>query len=191
MNQDGEAVVRDAVQAIRRGDSQAFERVVGLYQRRLFGLALMMTRDPAGAEEVAQDALVRAFVHLDAYDERRPFYPWLSSIAVRLAQNWLVKRARDTTREGTAIAEDHAAAAPGADPLAALIAGEDDRRLWRSVAALPSGERTAAILFYREDLSVRQIAFALGVTAGTVKTLLFRARRRLRGTLGGMPPAKD
>ncbi len=191
MNQDGEAVVRDAVQAIRRGDSQAFERVVALYQRRLFGLALMMTRDPAGAEEVAQDALVRAFLHLDAYDERRPFYPWLSSIAVRLAQNWLVKRARETTREGTELAEDHAAAAPGADPLAALIAGEDDRRLWRSVAALPSGERTAAILYYRDDLSVRQIAFALGVTAGTVKTLLFRARRRLRHTLAGTAPVKD
>jgi RNA polymerase sigma-70 factor (ECF subfamily) len=191
VNQDGEAAVRDAVQAIRRGDPQAFERVVGLYQRRLFGRALMMTRDPAGAEEVAQDAFVRAFVHLDAYDERRPFYPWLSSIAVRLAQNWLVKRARETTREGTEFTEDHAAAAPGADPLAALIAGEDDRRLWRSVAALPSGERTAAILYYREDLSVQQIAFALGVTAGTVKTLLFRARRRLRHTLGGLPPVKD
>jgi RNA polymerase sigma factor (sigma-70 family) len=91
----------------------------------------------------------------------------------------------------TEFTEDHAAAAPGADPLAALIAGEDDRRLWRSVAALPSGERTAAILYYREDLSVQQIAFALGVTAGTVKTLLFRARRRLRHTLGGLPPVKD
>lgn len=122
---------------------------------------------------------------------------------MRLAQNWLVKRARDTTREGAGIPEEQADAAAsafgpavgrpdsGGDPLAALIADEDDRRLWRAVAALPSGERTAAILFYREDSSVREIAFALGVTAGTVKTLLFRSRRHLRQALGGPSAAED
>ena len=92
--------VRIAVQAVRCGDRNAFATIVRLYQRRLFGLALMMTRDSAGAEEIAEDAFVRAFLHLDAYDERRPFYPWLSTIAVRLAQNWLVRRVRIDTREG-------------------------------------------------------------------------------------------
>ena len=64
------------------------------YQGRLFGLVLMMVRQPAGAEEVTQDAFVRAYTHLHHYDDQRPFYPWLASIAVRLAQNWLRQHGR-------------------------------------------------------------------------------------------------
>ena len=67
-----------------------------------------------------------------------------------------------------------------------LIVGEDDRALWRSVSALPPGERTAVILHYRQDMSVAEIAAALGVTAGTVKAQLFRARQKLRSTLDAM-----
>lgn len=183
MNADPDAGARAAVQAVRGGDRDAFARIVDLYQRRLFGLALMMTREAAGAEEIAQDALVRAFIHLNAYDVRRPFYPWLSTIAVRLAQNWLVKRARVTTREGAELDEDQVGTAHGPDVLEHLIADEDDRALWRAVSALPMGERTAVVLHYRQEMSVAEIASALGVTTGTVKTQLFRARSRLRATL--------
>jgi RNA polymerase sigma-70 factor (ECF subfamily) len=183
--------VHDAVAAVRRGDRQAFAPLVERYQRRLFGLALMMTRDPSGADEVVQDAFVRAFGHLDAYDTRRPFYPWLSTIAVRLAQNWLVRRARVQAREGTEIDPEHDAASTGGDPLSSLITDERDRRLWESVAALPSGERTAVILYYRQDMSVEQIASAVGVSGGTIKTLLFRGRQKLRRALGDLSPGKD
>lgn len=174
--------VRTAIRAVRRGEVEAFAGVVDRYQRRLFGLALMLTREPAAADELAQDAFVRAFTHLDAYDDRRPFYPWLATIAVRLAQNWLTMRARQMSREGRAIA-----AGPGGDvaanPLATLIADESSGRLWRAVASLPAGERASAILYYRQEMSVGEIGRALGVSTGTVKTLLFRARRRLRNTV--------
>ena len=69
-----------AVGAVRGGDREAFGRLLELYQRRLFGLALMMVRDPEGAEEVTQDAFVRAYTRLHLYDEDRPFYPWLATI---------------------------------------------------------------------------------------------------------------
>ena len=185
------ATVQSAVAAVRRGDRQAFAVIVELYQRRLFGLALMMTRDPSGADEVVQDAFVRAFQHLDAYDTRRPFYPWISTIAVRLAQNWLVRRARVHSREGTEIDAEHDAASTGGDPLTALIVDERDRRLWQSVAALPSGERTAVILYYRQDMTVEQIAFAMGISGGTVKTMLFRGRQKLRRALADLSPRKE
>ncbi len=61
-----------------------------------------------------------------------------------------------------------------------LLTGERDRRLWRAVEALPSGERAAVILHYREGMTLREVAGALGVAIGTVKTQLFRARQRLR-----------
>ncbi|MGD8330114.1 MAG: sigma-70 family RNA polymerase sigma factor [Acidobacteriota bacterium] len=184
---DEDARVRAAVAAVRAGDRDAFSRVVELFQRRLFGLTLMMVRDPATAEEVTQDALVRAFTHLDRYDERRPFYPWLSTIAVRLAQNRLRRRRRIDRRAGAPI-EEELDGSPADGPLEELIADERDRRLWRAVAALSSGERTAVVLHYRQGMTVREAARALGVTAGTVKTLLYRARHKLRDTLHDLAP---
>jgi RNA polymerase sigma-70 factor, ECF subfamily len=174
---------REFVRDVRRGDREAFGHLVRAHQGRLFGLVLMMVRQPSGAEEVTQDCFVRAYTHLDHYDEGRPFYPWLASIAVRLAQNWLRRHGRDVRREGTALESAPEPGAP-AEPLTTLMADERSRRLWQSVAALPSGERTAVVLYYRDDMAVGDIARALGVTTGTIKTLLFRARRHLRGRLG-------
>lgn len=173
----------DTIQRIRGGDRDAFGVLVERYQGRLHGLALMMVREPAGAEDVAQDAFVRAYLHLDQYDASRPFYPWLASIAVRLAQNWLRSHGRTVRREGVRI---DAAAEPavGASAVGALLAGEERQQLWTAVAALPSGERTAIVLYYRDDMAVRDIATALGVSVGTIKTLLFRGRRHLRTRLG-------
>lgn len=175
---DGEAD-RRAVLAIRNGDREAFGTLVERYQGRIFGLCRMMTRHPQGAEELTQDAFVRAFTHLDRYDETRPFYPWLATIAVRLTQTWLRRRARHIEREGAELGPGQEPAA-AANPLGDLLTGEESARLWSSVQALTSGERTAVYLHYRQDMKLADVAKALGVTAGTVKTLLFRARRKLR-----------
>jgi len=185
-----ETAERDCVRRIRAGDRNAFADLVRASQGRLFGLALMMVREPAAADDVVQEAFVRAYHQLHRYDESRPFYPWLATIAVRLAQNWLVAHGRTVRREGTPI---DAAPEPEASPLAleALIADEQSRTLWRAVAALASGERTAVILYYRDGLAVADIARALGVTTGTIKTLLFRARRHLRARLGAAPPFEE
>lgn len=173
---------RDAVRDVRRGDREAFGLLVRKYQGRLFGLVLMMVREAAGAEEVTQDAFVRAYAHIDRYDEHRAFYSWLATIAVRLAQNWLRHHGRTVRREGAALEDAREPGAPAAG-LTALIATERSRRLWQAVAALPSGERTAVILYYRDEMALRDIARALGVSTGTIKTLLFRARRHLRERL--------
>jgi len=173
---------RDVVRDVRRGDREAFGRLVQTYQGRLFGLVSMMVRQPSGAEEVTQDAFVRAYTHLDRYDDQRAFYSWLASIAVRLAQNWLRQHGQTMRREGTSL---DSAPEPGttAGALTELITDERSRHLWHAVAALSSGERTAVVLYYRDEMAVGDIAAALGVTTGTIKTLLFRARRHLRGRL--------
>lgn len=173
---------RECVRRVRLGNRDAFACLVASYERRLFNLALFMTRERPGAEEVTQDAFVRAYTNLADYDEERPFYPWLATIAVRLAQNWLRQHQRRTRRERPAL---DAAGEPSmsARALGDLIADEDGQRLWRAVSTLPSGERTVVALFYRDDMRLSDIASALGVSVGTVKTLLFRARRHLRERL--------
>lgn len=180
----------DVVLRAQRGDRDAFGQLVRAHQSRLFGLVLMMVRERAGAEEVTQDAFVRAYTFLRHYDNRRPFYPWLAAIAVRLAQNWLRHHGRTVRREGASL-DSVPAPNSTAEALTSLIANERSRRLWQAVAALPSGERTAVFLYYRDEMSVSDIARALGVTPGTIKTLLFRARRRLRRSLEAMVPSEE
>jgi len=172
----------ELVRAVRGGDADAFGHLVRAYQGRLFGLVLMMVREPAGAEDVTQEALLRAYRFLDDFDVERPFYPWLAAIAVRLSQNWLRQHGRTARREGATL--DQVPEPQSTDAaLHDLLSDEQGRRLWHAVAALPSGERTAVTMYYRDEMSVGDIALALGVTSGTIKSLLFRARRRLRGRL--------
>jgi RNA polymerase sigma factor (sigma-70 family) len=130
------------VRQVRQGDRDAFATLVRAYQLRLFGLLLMIVRSPAGAEDVTQEAFVRAFRNLHRYDDTRPFYPWLAAIAIRLAHNWLRQHGRTMRREGAAIDQ---VAPPAEAPVAldALIAGERSRRVWAMVASLPARERAA------------------------------------------------
>jgi RNA polymerase sigma-70 factor (ECF subfamily) len=171
--------VRRIVHRVRNGDRDAYGAIVTLFEHRLMSLAAMMVRDVSAAEDIAQEAFVRAYLNLERYDDQRPIYPWLARIAVRLSQNWLVRRQRSRIDDG-AEPEIHAADPQGVDPEQALILDEASKLMWCAVAALPQGERTAILLCYRQDMSVSEAARTLDVTNGTVKTWLFRARRKLQ-----------
>ncbi len=174
--------VRHLILAVRNGDQQAYSEVVKLYQRRINALALMIVGDTGGAEDVAQDAFVRAYTHLDRYDENREFYPWLVTITSRLAKNWLRSETRTSVREEMSQSEDiDNNVTP--DSLNQIMADESGQELWQSVASLPSGERTATLLYYRQEMKIEDIANAMEVSSGTIKTMLFRARKKLRNSL--------
>lgn len=171
------AQVRAAVDAIRAGDKDAFAQIIRVYQKRMFNLALMIVPDRAGAEDVVQEALMRAYTHLDRYEEIRDFYPWIATITVRLAQNWRRSRARMVDSDEDA---PHAQIEAPDDVLAELIVDQSAKQLWQAVSRLPQGERAAVLLFYQQDMKVNDVAQVLGITPGSVKTLLFRAREKLR-----------
>ena len=179
----------DIVQRVRAGDVDAFGQIVKGYERRVFALAVMILRNREGADDVTQDAFVRAFERLDLYDVRRPFYPWLATIATRLSTNWLARHSPGARRETPIQPESSAYASAAPAALDVLVAEDEGRHLWRLVERLPLGERTAVVLHYRQELSVSEVASAIGVTAGTVKTLLFRARQHLRASLAGATPS--
>ena len=179
----------DIVQRVRAGDVDAFGQIVKGYERPVFALAVMILRNREGADDVTQDAFVRAFERLDLYDVRRPFYPWLATITMRLSRNWLARHSPGARRETPIQPESSAYAWAAPAALDVLVAEDEGRHLWRLVERLPLGERTAVVLHYRQELSVSEVASAIGVTAGTVKTLLFRARQHLRASLAGATPS--
>ena len=179
----------DIVQRVRAGDVDAFGQIVKGYERRVFALAVMILRNREGADDVTQDAFVRAFERLDLYDVRRPFYPWLATITMRLSRNWLARHSPGARRETPIQPESSAYSSAAPAALDVLVAEDEGRHLWRLVERLPLGERTAVVLHYRQELSVSEVASAIGVTAGTVKTLLFRARQHLRASLAGATPS--
>jgi RNA polymerase sigma-70 factor (ECF subfamily) len=161
------------VRSAQAGDQAAFRRLVARHKDRAYALALRLTGSAADAEEVAQDAFVRAWRALPAFRLEAAFGTWLHRIVSRLALDrrvQLVARARREAPES---------AAP--EPVAPEAAGdENERRLARLLDDLGERARAAVVLYYYEDRSVSEVARILGVPEGTVKTLLSRARDALR-----------
>ena len=177
------------VRRVLGGERNAYGEIVHRYEKRLFSLVLMMTRDRGGAEEVTQDAFLRAHSNLRRYDQERPLYPWLAMIAVRLASNWQRTAARH--RRGDPDVDTEALPAHNdTSPIVELARHQAEHAIWCHVATLPKGERSAVLMFYKQDLTVSEIAGILGVTNGTIKTFLHRGRMHLRTrleTTGGTP----
>lgn len=160
----------------RRGDPDAFEEIVRLYERRVYGVALRIVRAHDVADDVAQEAFVRAWRSLDRFDLDRPFGPWICRIAANLAVNHV--RSPRAREEG--LPEGHAetkAAAPG--PLGALLDGEASRVLDAALASLPAEQRAVLVMRAVEEQSYAEIAGALGISPGTVMSRLYRAREKL------------
>jgi RNA polymerase sigma-70 factor (ECF subfamily) len=165
----------------RQGDLRAFEEIVRLYQRRVYGVALRIVRAHDVADDVAQEAFVRAWRSLDRFEIGRPFGPWVCRIAANLAVNHV--RSPRAREEG--LPEGHAETRgddPG--PLAAVLDAEAQRVLDDAVGELPLEQRAVFVLRAVEEMSYQEIAAALGISPGTVMSRLFRARERLARALG-------
>jgi RNA polymerase sigma-70 factor (ECF subfamily) len=168
----------------------AFERLVAVYQDRLYGLAYRLTLRKDEAEEVAQDALLRAhralFERYGAEQVRTlSLRAWLFSITVNVARNRLRRRrATVSLDEVPESAIDRSDGLPGPLELAEL--GELQARLRRELARLPHQQREALALRFMEDLPYAEAAALLGRPVGTVKSDVHRGLRRLRGQLGDL-----
>ncbi|HXY38530.1 MAG TPA: sigma-70 family RNA polymerase sigma factor [Vicinamibacteria bacterium] len=174
----------------RQGDLSAFEEVVRRYQRRVYGTALRIVRCHDVADDVSQEAFVRAWRSLDRFDTARPFGPWVCRIAANLALNHV----RSPRAREEALPEEQKEArseAPG--PLQALLDEEGRRVLDEAIGELSEEQRAVFVLRAFEELSYAEIAEALGLQPGTVMSRLFRARARLARTLRpylGLQPSR-
>lgn len=186
----------DLIARSRRGDLDAFNRLVEHYQRPLYNLCLRMLTSPQAAEDATQDAFIAAFRALHTF-RGGPFRPWLFRIASNVCYDELRRRrARPTLSLDIPAAEgqrplDFPHPAPPLDEQAQRL--ELARCLQEALAALPPDQRLAVILCDVQGLSYEEIAQASGVSLGTVKSRINRARSRLRALLmarGELLPAR-
>jgi RNA polymerase sigma-70 factor (ECF subfamily) len=160
----------------RQGDTPAFEEIVRRHQRRVYGVALRIVRSHAVADDVAQEAFVRAWKALDRFELGRPFGPWICRIAANLAVNHV----RSPVAREDPLPEGHREArASQASPLDGVLDGEAQQLLNEALEALPADQRAVFVLRTVEEMSYREIADALELSPGTVMSRLYRAREKL------------
>ncbi len=159
------------------GDRLAFDALAARYLLRLRRAALRVLGDPAAAEDVAQDALLRAWVRAGTYDRAQASVStWLHRIAVNAA----IDRVR-ALRPTTAVPDQLHDPAPAADLV--LAGRQRSRLLAEAIATLPERQRTALALTYGEGWSGRDAARALSVSTRALEGLLHRGRKLLRAYL--------
>ncbi|MCW5766860.1 MAG: sigma-70 family RNA polymerase sigma factor [Phycisphaeraceae bacterium] len=173
---------RALVRRVLAGDRDAAESLVKSFQESLYAFMLRISGRPEIAEDVVQEAFVRALTNLSRYDDRFRFSTWLFTIAKRLYVN-------AQQRLAPAYDTDTVGAAPSrsADEVSAYHAGETSAgarsALQHAMAALSEDQREVVVLFYQLDWSVEQMSEYLDLPPGTVKSHLHRARARLRDAL--------
>lgn len=162
----GPEISREVLLRARLGDREAFRAVAEGVQKLAYNIAWRMTWNAADAEDAAQEVLLRLFRNFPQYDPALPFLPWFRRLATNCTINWKQKR-----RPTSEIAGDVAVA--GSEP------SDPSARLHAAIRRLPPEYQACVTLKYLEDLGINDIAQALQVPPGTVKTWLFRAREML------------
>lgn len=166
----------------RRGSVPAFEELVQRHEAGLFRFLYQRTRDAGAAEDLVQEAFLRAWQKLELFDPRWRFSTWLYTIAANLSVS--AHRARGREPELEAGATELEGRSPEPDPALVVAQSDEGRALWDFAAGvLREEERSALWLRYAEERSMEEIGSILGRPAVTTRVLLFRARARLAEAL--------
>lgn len=181
------------VRRAREGDRAAFADIVRLHQRKVYAVAMRMTRRHEVADDIVQDTFIRAYRHLDRFELGRPLGPWLKKIAANLCLNYLSAWQRREEPFETEARPDGApamameASAAGRDsepePFRQVRALEFENALEEAVSRLPLEQQAVLKLKVVEGMRYDEIAEALGISAGTVMSRLSRARAKLKASL--------
>src|SRR5450432_3605792 len=177
------------------GPQYDFERLFQRSQRRAYNLAFRLTGNATDAEDVTQDAYVRAWNNFDSYDANRSFEGWLFRIItnrvidLRRRQKRVPMYSLDSPIQGDDDGQPlaHEFAAPNSDPEQIVVGPVMEERLQMALASLPSDYRKAILLCDVEQRSYQEIADQMRCAIGTVRSRIHRARVMLRKRLEAAP----
>ena len=172
-------------------DSVEFENFVRRHQDMVFGMAVRMLGDPSEAEDISQTVFLKAYERFDTLRRSPAVAGWLRTVTTNLCLNHLTRfrtrwklfsqfrsreEGRDRPYEDMLVAND--------DQSEDLARAEQNARLERGILLLPPHQRVPIVLYHFEERSYREIADALGVSLGKVKTDIHRGREALRNLIG-------
>jgi RNA polymerase sigma-70 factor, ECF subfamily len=183
------------VRRVQRGDRGAFDALVLKYQHKLVKLVMRYVRNPAEAEDIAQEAFIKAYRALPQFRGDSAFYTWLYRIAINTAKNAVVSRDRspieyDLDRNNTEESYDMQGRMKDSETPEALVLTDEIRSTVKAaIDSLPEDLKTAIVLRELDGLSYEEIAATMDCPVGTVRSRIFRAReaidRRLREVFEG------
>jgi RNA polymerase sigma-70 factor (ECF subfamily) len=190
------------VRRVQRGDRGAFDALVLKYQHKVVKLVMRYVRNPAEAEDIAQEAFIKAYRALPQFRGDSAFYTWLYRIAINTAKNALVSRDRspvgyDLDLQNPQEPYDmHGRLKDSETPEGLVLTDEIRTIVNTAIEALPEDLRTAIVLRELDGLSYEEIAATMECPVGTVRSRIFRAReaidRRLREVFeGGLGRAEE
>lgn len=178
---------KDIVQRVLEGDTNAYALLVDAYKNPILQLAYRMTGSLQDADDLAQEAFIRAFRNLHRYDRERLFFTWLYTVALNGIRNHLKKKQRE---EAGFIESDHqeetADDAPGMEDR--LDEAREAERLELTLRRLPADQREALILRFYQGLSLEETSEILGISLSAAKMRIYRGLERLRQLLSRRKP---
>lgn len=170
------------INAAQNGDKRAFGKLIRLHQKKLFRYIYGLVNCFDTAEDIVQEAFIKAYSNIKTFRAGYAFYPWLSTIARNLAYNQIhqqeKKESLDRLQENGFNPENSELG-----PLDRLLNDEGNKRFYRAVKALPVKYRTVFVLRHFEEMDYAQIASYLKIPPGTVDSRLYRARQLLMAQL--------
>jgi len=175
---------RDLVEAVLARRPEAFERLVCEYQGLCWHIVQRMVRDPEDTRELCQDTFLRVYQCLHQYRFDSPLKSWIGRVAYTIALRHLERKripvAEDADEEGTPL---HERVADEFDLEGTVSGDELSRHLHAAIQRLPPLQRTILTLYHLDELPLAQIARITGLAEGTLKSHLFRSRKRLQELL--------
>lgn len=161
----------------QKGDTEAFTRLVEIYQTPVYNLCYRMLNNAGDAEDAAQETFLRAYQSVRRYDNSRSFPTWLLSIAAHYCIDQIRKRRMSLVSTDDSVYPELMDISPGPESSVSRI--EERKEIQAILDTLQSVDRAAVVMYYWHEMSYEEIGEALNLTLSAVKSRLHRARRAM------------
>lgn len=180
-----EAKEKRLIKKIKKGDHQAFAEMVDKYKNKVYVICFRMVGNKQEAEDLSQETFLRAYRYIGQYDMERKFSTWLFRIATNLSIDALRRRKPGVSLDAELLGTEGLALEAilpdnQASPDEKMVQNELETAVQKEIQRLPEKYRTAIVLKYLEDLSLKEISEIMDIPVATVKTRIHRGREQLR-----------
>ena len=173
------------IQAILKGDSDAYAFLIDAYKDRIFNLAYRMTGNYEDANDLAQETFIRAFANLRRFDKQKHFFTWLYTISLNIIRNHLKKTERGRLHKTDYEKDEREISIKDEnDPETDLMAKEEAGNLEMCIHRLPAEMKEAVILRFYQEISFDDIAEIMGISLSAAKMRVYRGLKKLEELLG-------